>query len=167
MSKKSKPTPELVDPMTVEWPREAFKVGDEVMVKPEYAKMIWGLDGTRPLIFSHDDKTGSPLFMDHKNLERYVGLWKLVPLSKIREYEAYKAGKKPMTTLKPHKPTITEKALAIAQDKVKKAQESVDGIKRIIEIDKLKAANAAEISKLNQERAELAKKWLKGPRKSA
>lgn len=162
---------ELVDPMTVDWPTDAFKVGDEVMAKPGNQE-YWDeyeIDPKKPFIITRRDESSlCPFWIDSPKYGKggaSINEDIIVPLSKIQEYEAAKAGKKPVffgKAPKAPKSTLLEKALAAAEEKIQKAVEHKRAIQRIIDIDKEMKDKDAAKAKLKEEREELAKKHLRG-----
>lgn len=163
-------TKPLVDPMTVNWPRSEFAAGMEVMIKQsdkEHAERR-GIDWTKPQVIARDD--GSPgnqgPFWIKGQEQGCFDPKHLVPLSKIREYEAAQSAQKgpmPIETqvTKQIKETIAAKALREAMDKVKADQERVDGLKAIVALEDDKRKAKEHLKGIDDQIATLSKKWLK------
>lgn len=166
-------TKPLVDPMTVDWQRSDFAVGMAVMLKPDQADYVKDKGirlGIPHTIKRYDGAMTAPFWIVGDYEKEYCfNVRDLVPLSKIREYEAAQSAQKgPMDPkqVKPPKPTICEVAL-------RAARERVDGLALLKDTqDRIKNAKAslakdtkdrrAVIAQLEAEAATLSKKWLKG-----
>lgn len=178
-------TKPLVDPMTVDWPREAFKVGMEVVLKPNLMQLTkcdsgyWVYSeslrkkyavqiGTPYKVDPNDQNWIEHVFVDYgKSNKCLTHHTHLVPLSKIREYEAAQSAQKgnmffETQVTKQIKETIAAKALREAMDKVKADQERIDGIKAIVALEAKQRENREQAKAISGEIATLSKKWLKG-----
>lgn len=161
-------TKPLVDPMTVNWPKSEFALGCEAVVKPEHIEKArsFGFDLSEPLKFSYDDGTECPEFVDRAGRKHYCKIERLVPLSKIREYEAAQSAQKgpmePKQAIKKHKETIAAKALREAMDKVKADQERITAIRSLFALEEEKRQAREKIRDIDDQIATLSKKWLKG-----
>ena len=135
-----------VDPFTIDWPREAFKVGEKVMVKPSHADYMRarGVDYSNPLVFYRYDKNVNPFFIDAKGKEVCSFYERLAPLSEVEKYRAA-IGQKPP---KPPKPD----PFILRRDAAKKVLDAWN--ERLTLRDKLKA-NKADRKALLAREAEL------------
>lgn len=166
-------TKPLVDPMTVEWKRSDFAVGMEVMFNKNDAERAkaYGYDLSRPYKIIQDDGSNiTPFRLELAGQRgRIFDAGDLVPLSKIREYEAAQSAQNgPMEPkqVKPPKPTICEVALREARERVDGLvllKDIQDGIKNAkVSLAKDTKDRRAVIARLEADAAALSKKWLKG-----
>lgn len=62
---KSKPNPPPIDPFTIDWPREAFKVGEGAVVKPHEIETLSlrGINCKGTFTLNRDDGSDCPYLM--------------------------------------------------------------------------------------------------------
>lgn len=112
------PMSALVDPMTVDWPRSAFEVGMEVVVKPGKVRELEEQDGlncSKPLRLLEDDGSEIPKFHDQFGNDHYEYLRDLVPLHEVEKYQAALAAQKGTMPTPTPKPSPMSSAIEAAK----------------------------------------------------
>lgn len=163
MSQK-KESPALVDPMTVDWTKDAFAVGSLAIVKDsEKERVARWFDISKPLKFSCDDGTDCPFFQDWRGIESYLSLRRIVPLSKVQEYQAALAAQK--GTMNPQPKTKPAKADPVAQA-ITEAQERVRGLTELAKNMADLATRKGDVKRLAAKVKEGRAKWMPEAKKA-